>query len=108
MNKKTKIILGIIVLYKNFITVFLDYFHIIPANKIIYRLRNGIKYICRTKTDDFSIINELYIFNAYLNYKDVPSKKEKVILDLGTHIGIFSIQAAKQFHLQQFSLLSRW
>ena len=94
--KKFKIIFGMIFLYRNFFRVIFDRLNISSKVTSIYYLYDNVKYKCRSHSDDFSIINELYIFKAYLSKKD-RSNKVKTIIDLGAHIGIFSIQAAKLF-----------
>ena len=88
--------------YKNWKWGFLDYFKLIKKNKkILYKLRNGNFYLTRARRGDFEIINEIYIikeYNKLLNH----IKENSTIIDIGAHIGIFSVFAAKKrfFYLQ--------
>ncbi|MEX0932607.1 MAG: hypothetical protein WDZ77_00700 [Candidatus Pacearchaeota archaeon] len=51
----------------------------------IYFNFNGkkIKMIVRENNDDFAIIREIFLFNAY----KTPFKKIKTVVDVGSHIG---------------------
>ena len=85
----------VIRVYKTWIIGFLDYFGLLGKNKIIlHKLRNKTKYIIRTKTNDFGIINEVYIVNEYNKLLPYITKKPKtapVIIDIGAQMGVFSI-----------------
>ena len=53
--------LKVIKIYKTWVLGFADYFKLLGRRKIIHQLRNGLKYQIRTETNDFGIINEVYI-----------------------------------------------
>ncbi len=93
---KIRFSLGIIKNYKNWYLGFLDYFGFIKEDKrIIYKLKNNLKYLVRAKTSDFGILNEVYVVKEYhklLYY----IKKNSIVIDIGGHIGAFSVFAAKQ------------
>jgi len=79
--------------YKNWFRGFMDYFGLVHR-KIIYRLRNGIRYLVRGGSSDFGIINEVFIvkeYNKLLNF----IKKDSVVIDIGAQIGVFSVYAGK-------------
>jgi len=66
-----------------------------PKNfKILINLKNGIKYIVRARTMDRSVIKEVWLENIYAN-NDIKVEKGDTVIDIGAHIGVFSIYAAE-------------
>jgi len=96
--KKLEVIYKIIKIYKNWPLFFKNYFKLIKRENPIYELRNGIKYITRKNSNDPIIINEIWLYESYTPefLKDFDINKNDVVLDIGAHIGIFSIFAAKK------------
>jgi len=85
---------NVIKIYDTWVKGFLDYFGILGKRKILHRLRDGSRFEIRTKTNDFGIINEVYIVKEYhklLNF----IKKDSVVIDIGGQIGVFSIFASR-------------
>lgn len=87
---------GILIIkyYKTWLLGFLDYFKFLKNKFIIHKLRNGTKYLIRTNSSDFGIINEVYVVKEYhklLNY----IKRRSIVIDIGAQIGVFSVLAAK-------------
>lgn len=80
---------------KNFPTYLLSSFGWIKRPIIIYELRKGIKIACRNNTTDRLILNEIILYDVYNLYKKQVIKKEDIIVDIGAHIGVFSVLAAK-------------
>tara|TARA_Y100000310_G_scaffold228121_1_gene230398 strand:- start:403 stop:1299 length:897 start_codon:yes stop_codon:yes gene_type:complete len=84
----------VIKLFSNWHVYFLNKFHFLKKKHIICKLRKGIKYKLRTDKGDFHIINYILnigVYNQLMNY----IKDNSVVIDVGAHIGIFSILAAK-------------
>lgn len=79
----------------NFPTYLMDYFKLIRKKNIIYKLKNGIRYKVRPKTTDRFIINEIWIHKIY-NPPGFEINKNDLVVDIGGHIGIFTILAAKK------------
>jgi FkbM family methyltransferase len=77
---------------KNWPTYFLDYFGF-KKGKMTYRLNNGVKYVVRGGCFDRIAINETWFHKIYTP-EDFQIKKEDVVVDIGAHIGIFSIYAS--------------
>lgn len=68
---------------------------IAPMNfNIPIKLVNGLKYIVRARTMDRSVIKEVWIKNIYNQY-GVKVNKGDTVVDIGAHIGVFSIYAAE-------------
>jgi len=91
--KKIVVALGVFLKIKNWTTYFKDYFGRLKNQKIIYKLRNGIKYSVRGGTCDRGIINEIWI-EKYYTPKGFKINEKDIIVDVGAQIGIFSIYAA--------------
>lgn len=91
---KIKTMIGVIRTIKNWPIYFADYFKLINRKHIVYILRNGIEYKVRPKTHDSGIIKEIWINNDYTP-KGYAINEEDLIIDIGAHIGIFSIFASK-------------
>lgn len=91
---KIKTMTEVIKLFKNWPTYFADYFKLIKRKRIVFELRNGIKYEARSNTADRRTINEIWIFKDYTPEGFEINEKD-VVLDIGAHIGIFSIFASE-------------
>ncbi|MHA1291720.1 MAG: FkbM family methyltransferase [Promethearchaeota archaeon] len=91
-NKIIKII-KIIRYYKNWPTIFFDYLHLLKNKKIIYILRNGIKFKVHSKTMEKGLINSILLDKKYTP-PGYEIKKRDIVVDIGAHIGVFSIFAA--------------
>ena len=90
---KLKTALNIIKTYKNWPTYFSDYYAITKRKNIVYQLRNGVMYKTRAKTADRTIINEMWIHKIYTP-KGFEIKDSDTVVDIGAHIGFFSIFAS--------------
>jgi FkbM family methyltransferase len=88
--------LKILAIVKSWHNYFIDY-TTLDRNKKINQLIlwNGIRYFIRPKTTDMQIFNEVYLYKEYTpkNFDIYPNDN---IIDIGSHIGIFSIYAAKK------------
>ncbi|MFA6073340.1 MAG: FkbM family methyltransferase [Candidatus Woesearchaeota archaeon] len=91
--KKIFVALIVLIKIKNWTTYFKDYFGKLKNQKIIYELRNGIKYSVRGGTCDRGIINEIWIEKYYTPFGFKINEKD-IIVDVGAQIGIFSVYAA--------------
>ncbi len=91
--KKIKTLKKIFKIIKNRQTYFLDYFGLIKGQFVEYELKNGVRYKTRSKTFDRYIINEVWIHNLYT--QEFGIREKDIVLDIGAHIGIFSIFASK-------------
>ena len=81
--------------YKTWVIGFMDYFKLLKEKIIIHKLRKGHIYAVRTNTEDFGIINEVFIVKEYHKLLRFI-KNNSVIIDIGAQIGVFSIFAAKK------------
>ncbi|MCX6723780.1 MAG: FkbM family methyltransferase [Candidatus Staskawiczbacteria bacterium] len=80
--------------FENFFTYFADHFGLVKNKYIIYRLRGGAKYKVRSGSKDRGIIDEIYTHRCYTP-QGFEIKEEDTVVDIGAHIGVFSIFAAR-------------
>ena len=81
--------------YKTWAIGFMDYFKLLKEKIIIHKLRKGHIYAIRSNTEDFGIINEVFIVKEYHKLLRFV-KNNAVVIDIGAQIGVFSIFAAKK------------
>lgn len=82
-----------IAVFKNWYKVYLERFGLIGHEfELVHR--NGIRLTLRPDTDDLKIVKSNFVTKHY--FRDfVPILKESIVVDVGAHIGCFSIMAAK-------------
>ncbi|MHA2225595.1 MAG: FkbM family methyltransferase [Candidatus Hodarchaeales archaeon] len=83
----------IIQIFRNWITFYKDVLHLTNQKHIIYELRNGLRYRSRANTLDQLIILEIWLLQY--NPPGFEIKSSDTVLDIGSHIGAFSIFASK-------------
>jgi FkbM family methyltransferase len=76
---------------RNWPRVLLDHIHLTKADYVCY-LRNGATFNVRGGTDDRHVIFELFIDQIY----PVQVRAGSVFIDIGAHIGCFTVWAASQ------------
>jgi FkbM family methyltransferase len=85
-------------LYRNFHVYLINRLGFYKGDKLILSLHNGISYIIRNKkisSADYYVINETWVHGIH----DAASKiirNNSVVIDIGAHIGAFSVFAASQ------------
>jgi len=80
---------------KNWHIYFFDLFSLIKNKNIIYKMREGTKYIARAGTTDRGIITTLRLEDEYYLNK-IPLNKDSIVIDIGAQIGYFSSYVAKK------------
>jgi len=93
--KQIKTALQIIKTFKNWPLFFLLYFRIIKKKTAVFKFRNGLVWHVNAGKRGFGVIGDVCIKNPYKHL--LEQKNPKVIIDLGGHIGTFSVLAAKKF-----------
>lgn len=93
LRYKVKSAIKIIGLTENWGDYFKDYFKLKDQPYMI-RFKNGVKYKIRPKTVDRGLLNEIWANQLYTP-KGFEIKDNDIIVDIGAHIGVFSIFAAK-------------
>jgi len=77
---------------KNWPVFFLDYLKLIHSKHVVYSFKHGFIIVLRAGTTDRNIVSEVLISNVY-NLGAL--QKGDIVVDIGAHIGTFSIAAAK-------------
>jgi len=86
--------IGAIIVIRNWPTYFADYFKPTHGKRIVCTLRNGVKIETRSGTVDKEIIDEIWIDRSYTP-RNFKIDKKDTIVDIGAHIGVFSIFASQ-------------
>lgn len=85
---------GAVIVIRNWLAYFVDYFKPTKGKRVVYTLRNDVKIETRSGTVDKEIIDEIWIDRSYTP-RDFEIDKEDTIVDIGAHIGVFSIFASQ-------------
>ncbi len=93
MTKKIKTLFKLIKTVKNYPIYILDFLGFKNGKVITYKLYNGLRYQVRGGTTDRFIINEIWLHKTYTPY-GFEIKENDIVIDVGAHIGIFTIFAA--------------
>lgn len=94
MISKIKTAFGILREVENWDTYLVEYLGLIKNKYVVYTLRDGLRYRIRAGTADRPVINEVLIRNEYTP-KGFGIGEDDVVVDIGAHIGVFSVMAAK-------------
>jgi FkbM family methyltransferase len=84
----------IVLLVKNWLPFLADYCGLIKTGKVKCFLRNGVKFLMRTKSKDKSVILEVWVDKCY-NPPGFEIHENDLVVDVRAHIGSFSIYAAR-------------
>ena len=60
-----------------------------------YKLKNGITFVVRPFKFDRYIIDEIFLEQAYFPDRDFKLEDGDVVVDVGAHIGVFTVYSAK-------------
>ena len=82
----------VVMTFENWWVYFLNVFGL-SKNETVCKLRNGTKFIVRPKSFDMRMIKEVYIHKPYHRLK---INKGDVVVDIGAHIGTFSVLAGQK------------
>jgi FkbM family methyltransferase len=80
---------------RNWPIYFLDLFSLLHEMKIIYYMRNGLRFSVRRNSGDRAALTEVCLADAY-HVKNLPIKKTDIIIDIGANIGAFSVLLSKR------------
>lgn len=94
---KLLILLKIIKLVKNWYAVPLAYYGLTKDSSFVLHLRNGKHLKLRTNSTDIQAFVNVWIVEEY-NAKNFNIRNDDVIIDIGAHIGLFSVYASQFCH----------
>lgn len=92
---KIKLLFKTILLLKNWYEFVSIYFGLANQPYLILNVRDGYKIKIRTKSTDIHVFTEIWLDNIYLKKFNLNSSS--TIIDIGAHIGLFSIFASRKF-----------
>lgn len=91
---KLKTAVGALRVVKNWQTYLADYLGLIKKERVVYELRNGVRYEVRVKTVDRAALNEIWIHGHYTP-EGFEINPADVVVDVGAHVGMFSVYASR-------------
>ena len=91
---KFMILIKIMFKLKNWTCPIFHYFNL-KNNECIAEFRNGIKCIIRNRSDTVVFLENFFLDN-YDRVEGFTIKEKDVIVDIGAHVGYFTIYAAKK------------
>lgn len=95
LGRRLVIAVNIALTFKNWYLYILDYFGFLKNKKLVYHLRNGVKYTTKGGGGGFQIIADTWVLKQYTPDLRFIIKDGFVVIDGGANIGSFSIFAAK-------------
>ena len=87
--------------YQNWPELLLHRFKKTNATKVV--LKNGLTIKAFEKSPLSVISDEIFVLNRYTNHHKVKIKKGDIVVDIGAHVGVFSIFAATKEAVKIFS-----
>jgi len=97
VSTKLSILIKLIKLVKNWHVITLAHYGLIKEPSFILHLRNGKHLKLRTHSTDIQAFVNVWIIEEY-NSKNFNIRDDDVIIDIGAHIGLFSIYASQFCH----------
>jgi len=73
------------------------------ATHFRYKLRNGATFVVRPFKFDRYIVDEIFLDRAYFPDSEFSIKNNDVVVDIGAHIGVFTVYAAKKSNCYVYS-----
>ena len=92
--KKIGIAIKLIIKTKNWTCPIFHYFNL-KNNECVVEFKNGIKCIIRNKSDSLVFLENFFL-DSYDREEGFTIKENDTVVDIGAHIGYFTIYAAKK------------
>lgn len=93
MISKIKTVIKVVKILKNWPLYFADYFKLVKRSVMVLKLENGICLGIRPRTMERGTFNAIWLNHIYTP-PGFEIKDGDTIIDIGAHVGIFSIFAA--------------
>ncbi len=91
---KLRILLKSIEIFRNWYLYPLVYFNLTNKPFVIFETKTGLKLKIRTKSTDLMALTHVWLIEEYDN-PDLKISNNDTIVDIGAHIGLFSLFAAQ-------------
>jgi len=96
-NVKLSVLIKLIKLVKNWHVIPLAYYGLFKKPSFILHLRNGKHLKLRTHSTDIQAFVNVWIIEEY-SLENFDIRNDNVVIDIGAHIGLFSIYASQFCH----------
>lgn len=74
---------------------FIDFLSMTRKKMIVFKMKNSLKYLVRANTWDRGVITRIHLADEY-NINQLSLSPESTVIDIGAHIGIFSVFVSKK------------
>ena len=91
---KLKIFFNSRKVFKNWYIFSSIYFGIEKKSHVIFETKNNLKLKIRTKSTDLMALTNVWLIQEYV-HNNFQIKKNDVVIDIGAHIGLFSLFASQ-------------
>ena len=92
--EKFKIFLRVMKVFRNWWLYPIVYLKLTKKPTVIFETKNGIKIMLRTNSTDLMALTHVWLIGEY-SKQDFQIKKTDVVIDVGAHIGLFSLYASQ-------------
>jgi len=92
--EKLKIFLRVMRVFRNWWLYPIVYLKLTKKPTVIFETKNGIKIMLRTDSTDLMALTHVWLIEEYSKY-DFKIKKTDTVIDVGAHIGLFSLYASQ-------------
>jgi FkbM family methyltransferase len=92
--EKLKIVLRVMKVFRNWWLYPIVYLKLTKKPTVIFETKNGIKIMLRTNSTDLMALTHVWLIGEY-SKQDFQIKKTDVVIDVGAHIGLFSLYASQ-------------
>lgn len=81
-------------LFRNWYLYPIVYFKLTKKSHVVFETRNGLKISLRVNSTDLMALTHVWLIQEY-HYSEFKIRNDDVILDIGAHIGLFSLHASQ-------------
>jgi len=92
--EKFKIFLKVMKVLRNWWLYPIVYLKLTKKPTVIFETKNGIKIMLRTDSTDLMALTHVWLIEEYSKH-DFQIKKTDTVIDIGAHIGLFSLYASQ-------------
>ena len=84
--------------FKNWYSYPKVYFKLLKDEYVIFETKNNLKIKIRVNSTDLMALTNVWMINEY-EIEKFKIKKDDIMIDVGAHIGLFSLLASKSYQI---------